>query len=347
MNSMPRPEGTGALSEKAPQYRERVAIVIPMYNERENIGRCLDSLLAQDYPQELLQIAVVNGMSTDGSREVVEEYARRFPNIRLFDNPARLTPANINVGIRNTDSDVVIILGSHTTVRPDFVRKNVEYLNQVDAPVVGGTQINVGHTYLQKAIGLAMGSPFGITSAPYRYLRKSRFVDTVVYAAYRRWLFDQVGYFDETLPIAEDAEFNWRVRKAGYRIFYSPDIISYYCPRKTLGRLAKQFFWYGVQRINVVRKHPDALKPLHVLPPLVLLTGVGLLVASIVRGSVLPALIVLVAGYAVINLAASIHIALREGWVYLPVLPLAFLTMHLAWATGAVVGLFYRKRPAA
>ncbi|MDZ7374210.1 MAG: glycosyltransferase family 2 protein [candidate division KSB1 bacterium] len=327
-------------------YRDRVAVVIPMYNERENIGRCLDSLLAQDYPQELIEIAVVNGMSTDGSRQVVEEYARRYSNIRIFDNPARLTPTSINVGIRNSHSDVVIILGSHTTVRPDFVRKNVEYLNEVDVPVVGGTQVNVGDTYMQQAIGLAMGSPFGITSAPYRYLRKPRFVDTVVYAAYRRWLFEQVGYFDESLPIAEDAEFNWRIRKAGHRIFFSPDIVSYYYPRKTLDRLAKQFFWYGVQRMNVVRKHPDAVKPLHVLPPVVLLTGSILTAASLFVGRVVPALWILAGAYAALNILASGAIARRAGWKYFPVLPVAFLTMHLAWASGAIVGFFYRKKPA-
>ncbi len=331
--------------EESP-HREKVAVVIPMFNERESIGRCLDSLLAQDYPQDLLEIIVVNGMSTDGSAEIVAEYAKRHPNIRLFDNPARLTPTNINVGIRNSQSDVVIILGSHTTVRPDFIRKNVQYLNEKNVPVVGGTQINIGDTYLQRVIGLAMGSPFGIASAPYRYLKRPRFVDTVVYAAYRRWLFDKVGYFDETLPISEDAEFNWRIRKAGYRIFYSPDIVSYYYPRKTLPRLAKQFFWYGVQRINVVRKHPDALKLLHVVPPLLLLTGVALVVASLVRGQVVPALWVLLGAYGVANLLASADLARKHGWKYFPALPLAFLTMHLAWATGAVVGLFYRKKPA-
>ena len=329
------------------RFRDRVAVVIPMFNERESIGRCLDSLLAQDYPQDLLEIAVVNGMSTDGSREIVADYAARHPNIRVYDNPARLTPTNINVGIRNSQSDVVVILGSHTTVRPDFIRKNVEYLNEKDVPVVGGTQVNVGDTYLQQAIGLAMSSPFGIASAPYRYVKRPRFVDTVVYAAYRRWLFEKVGYFDETLPISEDAEFNWRIRKAGYKIFYSPDIVSYYYPRKTLAKLAKQFFWYGVQRMNVVRKHPDALKPLHVLPPVVLLTGLALTVVSVVRGEVVMPLQVLVGGYLLVNLLASADLARKHGWKYFPVLPVAFLTMHLAWATGAIVGLFYRKKPAA
>ncbi len=332
--------------DRTGRYSDRVTVVIPMFNERETIGRCLDSLLQQDYPQELLEIAVVNGMSTDGSREIVAEYAARHPNIRLYDNPARLTPTNINVGIRNSQSDVVVILGSHTTVRPDFIRKNVEYLNEKDVPVVGGTQVNVGNTYLQKAIGLAMGSPFGIASAPYRYVKRPRFVDTVVYAAYRRWLFEKVGYFDETLPISEDAEFNWRIRKAGYKIFYSPDIVSYYYPRKTLPKLAKQFFWYGVQRMNVVRKHLDALKPLHILPPLLLLTGVVLVVLSLAKGHVVTSLWILLAIYVLASLVASVDLARKHGWKYLPVLPFAFLTMHLAWAAGALVGLFHRKKPA-
>ena len=128
---------------------------------------------------------------------------------------------------------------------------------------VGGTQINTGDTFLQRAIGYAMGSRYGIPSAPYRFNKKPRFVDTVVYAAYAKELFDQIGYFDEELHISEDAEFNWRIRQTGHKIWYTPEIVSYYYPRKDLRLLAKQFFNYGILRVNVIKKHGDAVKLLH------------------------------------------------------------------------------------
>jgi len=211
-----------------------VSIVIPMLNEMEAIERCIRSILQQDYPQDKLEIVVVDGMSTDGSREKVMELARQHPSIRLYDNPAQRTPVALNIGARNATGEVVIILGAHTTIKHDFVRYNIHYMHTLDVKCVGGTQINVGDTFKQRAIGYAMGSAFGIPSAPYRFFPKKRFVDTVVYAAYKKELFEEVGYFDEELHISEDAEFNWRIRKAGYKIFYTPEIVSYYYPRKNL-----------------------------------------------------------------------------------------------------------------
>ncbi len=230
-----------------------VSVVIPMYNEVDNIIQCLDSINSQDYAIEKIEICVVDGESTDGSGELVLEYAKTHANVKLLSNPDRFTPKSLNIGIKAAEGEVVIILGAHTKVRKDFVSKNIEKMRDKSVLCVGGTQINKGDSYIQQAIGNAMGSPFGIMSAPYRFKKTSGYVDTVVYAAYHRSLFDKVGYFDEKKPISEDAEFNWRIRKAGYKIYFSPDIISYYFPRKNLKRLLNQFFRYGIFRVNVVK----------------------------------------------------------------------------------------------
>lgn len=316
-----------------------VSIVIPMLNERHHILRCLESIENQVYPAENVEVCIVDGQSTDGCRELVEDYSRDHNNSQLLENPERQTAKSLNIGAKAAKGEVIIILGAHSYIETDFISKNIQLMKKKNVPCVGGTQINRGDTYLQQGIGNAMASPFGILSAPYRFKKNPGYVDTVVYAAYHRKLFEEVGYFDERAIIAEDAEFNWRIRQAGYQIFFSPDIISYYMPRSNLVRLAKQFFRYGMLRINVVKKHLDALKILHIVPAaFVFLLGVTGIFSSF-NGYSLTLFIILCFAYGGYLLLASISAAVQSGWKYLPVLPFAFAAMQLCFGTGFLVGL--------
>jgi GT2 family glycosyltransferase len=312
-----------------------------MLNESGAIGRCIRSILAQSYPSDRIEIIVVDGLSMDGSRDEVKALAAEYDTIHLVDNPEKRTPKSLNIGIHHSRGDVVIILGAHTRIDSEFVALNIRYMRELGVKCVGGTQINTGETYWQRAIGLGMGSRFGIPSAPYRYGKKKRFVDTVVYAAYARELFAEIGYFDEELHISEDAELNWRIRKAGHKIYYTPEIISYYYPRPNLRRLFRQFFNYGILRVNVIKKHHDAAKPVHLVPPAFVLATVLLGVAAgrwPLAGWVLLLLWLLY----VLYLAAATLVTCREekAYSYVPALPAVFMTMQLAWGAGFLVGLF-------
>lgn len=318
-----------------------VSIVIPMLNEVGAIGQCINSILALNYPRELVEIVIVDGLSQDGSREKVQELAAMHTNIKMYDNSNKRTPRSLNIGIHKSRGDIVIILGAHTRIKTDFVRLNVEYMNKMQVKCVGGTQINTGDTFVQQAIGVAMGSRFGIPSAPYRFYKKARFVDTVVYAAYSRELFDRIGYFDEKLHISEDAELNWRIRKAGYQIYYTPEIVSYYYPRKNLVRLGKQFFNYGILRVNVIKKHPDAVKPIHIVPPFFVLTSLLLLIVGCVNMlffKIFASMWFLYFIYLLV--AALISSAQHKKFKYIIILPFAFITMQIAWGFGFLVGIF-------
>ncbi|MBN1479538.1 glycosyltransferase family 2 protein [candidate division KSB1 bacterium] len=320
--------------------RPLVSIVIPMLNERDAIERCINSIFAQDYPADRLEIVIVDGLSDDGSQQVVTSLMKEHHFIKLLENPTRRTPASLNIGVRHAAGDVIVILGAHTTIERQFVSTNIKYMNELGVKCTGGTQINVGETYLQRAIGFGMGSVFGIPSAPYRFFPKKRFVDTVVYAAYKRQLFDEVGYFDEELCISEDAEFNWRIRKAGNKIFYTPEIISYYYPRKNLFRLFKQFFNYGIFRVNVMKKHIDSVKLIHFLPPLFVATMVVLSVGGFFVPLLWKLAAVVLALYILyIILGAFLTAGKVKKIHYVPVLPPVFATMHISWGTGFLVGM--------
>jgi len=317
-----------------------VSIVIPMFNEIENIERCINSVLSQDYPQESIEIVVVDGGSTDGSKDKVAQLSKQRPNIRVKFNPDRLTPKSLNIGIKDARGDVVVILGAHTTLKEDFVRQNIEYMKQKNVKCVGGTQINIGESYIHQAIGNAMGSPFGFPSALYRYWKKEKFVDTVVYAAYKKELFDEIGYFDEELYISEDAELNWRVRKAGYKIYYTPKIVSYYTPRKSLAGLIKQLFRYGILRVNVIKKHIDAARLIHLVPALFILLTVILLLLSLFMTMFFNLLLTMWALYLLAIIFSAIAVGVRTHLKYILILPVIFISIHLSWGTGFIVGIF-------
>jgi cellulose synthase/poly-beta-1,6-N-acetylglucosamine synthase-like glycosyltransferase len=318
-----------------------VSIVIPMLNERDAIERCIRSILAQDYASNRLEIIVVDGLSSDGSQDKVKSLAREYGNIELLENPQHRTPISLNIGVKNASGDVIIILGAHTTIDAKFVSTNIKYMHEMNVKCTGGTQINVGLTHIQRAIGYGMGSIFGMPSAPYRFFPKARFVDTVVYAAYKKELFEHVGYFDEKLHISEDAEFNWRIRRAGYKIFYTPEIISYYYPRNNLRKLFRQFFNYGILRVNVMKKHVDAIKLIHLLPPAFVATSLVLALGGLFEPILWKVLVLVLALYALYIGAGAVITALKvKKLQYIFTLPVVFATMHTSWGSGFLIGIF-------
>lgn len=319
-----------------------------MYNEENAIGRCLESIFQQDYPVECIEIIIVDGKSTDASHSRVHEWINQHPNIHLLENPHKRTPLSLNIGIKHARGEVIIILGAHTKIDRRFVSLNIHYMQTQQVKCTGGTQINIGETYIQQAIGHAMGSGFGIPSAPYRYYRKPAFVDTVVYAAYHRALFEQIGYFNEKIHIAEDAELNWRIRNAGNRIFFTPEIISYYYPRKKIHRLAYQFFDYGISRVNVIKQHLNAIKAIHLIPPIFVVTTLFCLLLAVAYPFSLKILGCAWGIYLVYLTIASITASLQiKTFRYSPVLPILFMAMQLSWGTGFLVGLIktYKQNP--
>jgi cellulose synthase/poly-beta-1,6-N-acetylglucosamine synthase-like glycosyltransferase len=321
----------------------KFSIVIPTYNEEDYIENCVNSILIQEYDQSLIEILIVDGNSTDSTRNIVQELIRKNENIRLLDNPVSKTPHALNIGAKNSSGDVVIILGAHTEIDKNFVKYNNQFLQEKGVKVTGGTQENVGTTYIQKLIGKVMQMPFAMGSANYRWSKKEQFVDTVVYAAYRRELFDELGYFEENFTISEDAEFNWRIRNAGHRIFYSPKIKSYYYPRSSLKRFFKQIFRYGILRVNVLKKHINSIKLLHIIPPLFVISIVSILILSLFYPVFWNVIFLFLAAYFLVSFLSVIFNPIVKSIDLYLLLPLLIFVMHFSWGLGFLIGLILPK----
>jgi cellulose synthase/poly-beta-1,6-N-acetylglucosamine synthase-like glycosyltransferase len=313
-----------------------VSVIVPMRNEEQHVVSCLESLLANDYPHDQLEILVVDGMSRDRSREIVQEYTASHPNVRLLDNRKRIVSSALNIGIQEAKGQIIVRLDAHAVCAPDYVRTCVRLLQTTEAASVGGAQRAVGKDYVSVAMAIGLTTPFGVGNAPFRYAERSSWVDTVYLGAWHRSTLESLGGFDEDWVINQDYELNVRLRQAGGKLLLSPDLRCWYHVRPTLKELARQWLRYGFWRVKTLVAHPDSLQWRQLAPPALVaavIVSLALLPLHWPLGMIVPAL------YVSANLLSAVWTAWRRGWKYLPLLPLVFATIHLSWGAGFLAGL--------
>ncbi len=316
-----------------------VSVIIAIRNEEEFIARCLQSVLDQDYPQDRMEVLIVDGRSEDRTREIVTEFSSRYPVIKLLDNPKISAPAGLNLGIREARGDIMVRVDGHCLLEPDYVSQCVKYLRETGADNVGGLIKADGQGYVGGAIALAINSFFGSGGSKFHYASKEQYVDTVYLGAFRRSVFDKVGFFNERLMRNQDYEFNYRIRAAGGKIFLSPAIRSSYYGRTTFRDLWHQYLQYGFWKLEMIQMHPPSVQPRHLAAPLFvfILFATGLL--SLVHRGFLDLFLLIISSYLLASLLSSLLIARREGWRYFPPLPIAFAVMHFGWGLGFLMRL--------
>jgi succinoglycan biosynthesis protein ExoA len=318
--------------------QSRVTVIMPIRNEGRYITRALEAVLDQDYPHDQIELLVVDGMSSDSTREQVQTFATRDTRVQLIDNPEYIVPTALNRGIRMARGEIIIRVDGHAVVARDYVQRCVDCLSRVEADCVGGSITTVGENWTARGIAIAQSSPFGVGNAAFRYSNRAQYVDTLAFGAYRREVFDRVGLFDGELVRNQDDEFNFRLLRAGGRIWLDPSIRSTYYSRASLSGLGKQYFEYGFWKVRVIQKHRRPASWRHLVPitfVLVLFLSFGL---SLFTQSPLWLLAVLLP-YLLASLAVSLWLGSRYGWSVVPLLPLAFGTMHVAYGIGFMFGL--------
>lgn len=298
-----------------------------------------------------MEVLVADGRSEDGTLRILDEFEKRFTWLCVLDNPGRIVSTGLNRAIREATGEIIIRMDAQTTYASDYVRSCVAVLRETDADNVGGPALTHAEGYAAKAIALGFHVPFASGGAKFRDPRYTGPVDTVVYGCWRRSTLERIGLFDETLVRGQDYELNARLLSLGGSMWQSPRIVYWYRPRTTLAGLFRQYFQYGFWKVAVVRKtgRPSSLRNL--VPGSCLLAGAVLLLcaaASNFGGSLwwrnvfLTDLFSLAALYAIASLAQSFAVANRNGWRFLPFLPVVFATYHLSYALGFVLALVYR-----
>jgi len=310
-----------------------VSVILPIRNEEKYIARCLDSIVGQDYSKDNLEILVVDGMSDDKTRSIIEGYAMAHPFIRMLDNPRKITPCALNIGIKNARGNIIIRMDGHATYSVDYIQKCVEFLNKTGSDSVGGPMRAVGTDYISNAIALVYNSPFGLGGGKFHDEKWEGEVDTTYLGCWPRRVFDKVGLFDERLVRNQDIEFNSRIRKSSGKIFLTPEIKSYYYCRPDLVSLWDQNFKNGIWGIKTLKITPGSLSLRHFVPVLFVL---GLIMGWVVT----PIWFAIIRSYMLCNAYFSLRIGMKSEFKYIFIIPVVFLILHLSYGLGSLVGVF-------
>jgi succinoglycan biosynthesis protein ExoA len=324
-----------------------VSLIMPVYNEADFIRMSLSAMLGQNYPQNLMEILIADGISTDNTRQRIDDLAALHPQIKvkILDNPNKIVPTGMNIALSQAEGEIIIRVDGHCIIAPDYVRKCVEHLQMDGLDGVGGPMESIGQTYLSKIIAIGMSSQFGVGNSAFRTLSgKSMLVDTVPFPAYTRQIIQRAGCYDEELVRNQDDEYNYRIREIGGKILLAEDVRSTYFSRSSFKHLWQQYFQYGFWKVRVLQKHPRQMRLRQFVPPafvLSLLASALLSLSPVFR--LLSAFIPIL--YLFANLTASFYTASKRGWRYFPLLPLTFASLHLSYGLGFLLGLLkFRKR---
>ncbi len=318
-----------------------VTVIVPIRNEEGFIANSLTAIVTQDYPKHLLEVLVADGMSTDATREIVQQIAAENQDVtlKLIDNAKQIVPSGFNLALSEASGEIIVRVDGHTIIEPDYVAQCVKALGTTDADNVGGRMNPVGKNAVGKAIALATSSPFGVGGASFHYSDKQEWVDTVYMGAWRREIFARVGNFDEEFVRNQDDEFNYRLRRAGGKILLSPAIKSAYYNRSSLRALWTQYYHYGLYKVRVMQKNPRQMRPRQFAPlALVLALGGGAILAPF-SGLIRWCWLGVCVAYALANLAASAITSRHAQRRFDPLLPLVFAILHFSYGLGFLVGL--------
>jgi len=316
-----------------------VSVIMPIRNEAGFIERAIKSILDNDYPAEKVEILVVDGMSDDGTRRTVARLSEGDGRVRMLDNPKRIVPVAMNIGIKAARGDLFIRVDGHAEIPADFVTKSVECLREhPDAWVVGGHIETTAHDYTGRAIASAMRSSVGVGNSRFRLGDYEGWVDTLAFGTHHKWIVERIGYFDEELVRNQDDEFNLRIILAGGKIWMSRSIQSTYFSRGSPRKLWRQYFQYGFWRIRTLQKHkrPAVLRQ---LAPLLLVLSMLLLGSAGLLWRTLWILLAVEAGLYLLGLTAgALDVGCKSGWRFAPMAPLVFVILHFAYGLGSLWG---------
>lgn len=320
-----------------------LSVICPIYNEEKYIANCIESILLQDYPKDDLEVLFVDGMSKDRTREIVAEYTRKYPFIRLIDNPEKIVPYAMNYGIRASKGEVIIRLDAHATYEKNYFSALVRRLNELGADNVGSvckTDV-LNKTPKTLAIREVLSNKFGVGNSVFRTgIDKVMEVDTVPFGCWRRDVFDKYGLYDLRLVRNQDIELNKRILRGGGKIFIVPDTYCTYLARETFKGLAKNNYGNGKWNILTVHytKQVNSLSIRHFIPLAFVLSLILPVIASIFYLPLIALAALSLIAYVLLLGLISIKLSFSKKLNFFYLLA-SFLVLHLSYGWGSLVGI--------
>ena len=324
-----------------------ISIVVACRNEAGAIDTMLRSAIGQDFSGQDWELLIADGDSADGTRALLGAWQAAYPQIRMLENPRRITSTGLNAAIRAAKGEIILRMDAHTEYASDYVRQCLAALESTGAWNVGGPARTRFNSRLGRAIAAAFHSPFSTGGSHFHDPTYEGFTDTVPYGCWRKQTLEQLGMFDEDLVRNQDDELNRRITRAAGKIWQTPKIVSWYTPRQSLRSLFRQYFQYGFWKVPVMRK--DGLGSWRAVIPALFVLGnlIALFAVSVswILGDhvrlFLSAWLFIVTSYAVLSTVFALSAARKFGWALLPLLLPVFATYHCSYGAGLLVGAVY------
>lgn len=315
-----------------------VSVVMPVFNEEKYIDKCIESLLKQDYSKSNMEWIFVDGCSTDKTVFILSSYVERYPElIRVYNNPQKIVPYAMNIGISVSRGKYIVRLDAHAEYASDYISKCVYYLENTDADNVGGVAQTKANGFMGKAIAKMLSSKFGVGNSQFRTNGKSGYVDTVPFGAFKREVFKKYGGYDERLVRNQDNEMNFRIRKNGGKIYLSDEIhLSYYC-RDSIKGIAQMARKNGMWNVITMKLCPGSMGLRHFIPLTFVLSVVLLAILGILHPIFWLGLSIELFLYLIMDIFFSVKQAsnVKEAFA----LVLIFPVFHISYGMGSVKGI--------
>jgi len=320
-----------------------ITIILPIWNEAKYIKQTLESILYQKDIEQEIEVLIVDGMSTDNTRDIIIKYQKRHPNIHLIDNPQKIVSTGFNRALNKSKGDIIIRVDGHCEIANDYIQKCLECLEKINVDCVGGATEHVASGLVGRSIKIAQSSFFGVGGVLFRKnVEKGKYVDTLAFGAYKRVVFEEIGGYDEELVRNQDDEFNFRMIQNDMKIWLDPSINSIYTQRNSFMGLFKQYFHYGFYKIRVMQKRRGVASWRHVVPALFVLTLLFGLSIFLFTGQIIPILSLCIP-YLSFSLFSTISELIKtpSNFISVMMLPVTFFILHVSYGLGFLMGFFY------
>ena len=318
---------------KAKKFAPAVSVIMPVLNEAGHLEAAVESILSQQYSGEL-ELLLVLGASSDGTNQVAERLAAADKRIRLVENSKSLTTVGVNLGVKAAKHNVIVRIDAHSEPTPGYLQRGVEILFEQGAAEVGGIMDARGRSAFQQAVAFAYKSRFGIGGGAYHLGGEASEAESAYLGIFQRNAFESVGGYDESIVRGEDWDLAQRLKAAGGKVWFSPELRVIYWPRGRVSKLVRQFYSTGVWRGDLTRRDPARASRRYFVPPvavLAILFGFFFLPFGLTVG-VIPATGYLLIVAAVACTAKGLTLKVRAALV------VALVVMHMSWGWGFLVG---------
>ncbi len=332
-----------------------ISVVIAVRNEINYIEKCIESLFHQDFDGEY-EVIVVDGMSDDGTYELLQELQKKY-NFKLLRNEKKNAAAGRNIGIDEARGEAIAFIDGDAIAAKNWLSSIRKAFEKSNAIGVGGPDLLPEDSeYKARAIGLVMTSPLARggrfnPSTQHAMMEKERYVEHIPTCnlCLKKEIFDEVGKFDENFVKGQDLELNYRIVKAGYKLFYSPSIQVIHYRKQHIRHFARQIYKWAKAKAAIIKKHGMRgitshiyLWPAYALIAFLLLFSFCLLFNLMQLFSFLLFLGLLFYSFAVLFESARIARKYRDKKLFLYAM-LLFPLVHISYAYGIMMALMRKK----